>query len=90
MSLRTFLIASVSALFGLCVAFMLVGSTAAQLPLAQAAPALVGRYQMAPWFGNTGTQELFVIDTATGECWQRTSGNPTWQSLLLPILPKTK
>lgn len=90
MNLRMFLVATVSALFGLCLAFMLVSSTAAQAPVVQAAPAVVGRYQMAPWFGDAGTQQLFVIDTTTGECWQKTTGNPTWQSLMLPILPKTK
>ena len=90
MNLRTLLIAGVSVLFGLCASFMLVGSTAAQAPVAQGAQVVVGRYQMAPWFGPSGKEELFVLDTAMGECWQKTSRNSTWQSLMLPISPITK
>ncbi len=90
MNLRTFLIAGVSALLGLCASFVLVGSTAAQAPVAQNAQVVVGRYQMAPWFGPSGKEELFALDTATGECWQKTSRNPTWQPLMLPIVSQTK
>ena len=125
MKLRTFLIAGVSALFGLCLALLIVSSTSAQIqqradgldevpqdlvpkskalertdlfndkevdqgptagqaPAAQPSPAKTGRFQMAPWFVD-GKSELFMIDTTTGACWHKTSGNSVWQPCAPPI-----
>jgi hypothetical protein len=78
MNLRTFLIAGVSALFGLCLAGVIVGYTSAQFQSGdliddtkpvegQAAMPMpgVGRYQAV-----SHGDYLWLIDTATGEGWR--------------------
>jgi len=86
MNPRAFLLAGVSALFGLCLAFMFIGSTAAQAPVAKANTPTIGRYQMTAWFGaTTAAAQLYMIDTTTGECWEKTGSNAVWQPALPPI-----
>jgi hypothetical protein len=94
MNLRTFLAIGVSALFGLCLAAMFVGSTAAQRPQSgrdrtdlindvwaerPVAPAVIGRYQ-----GTADSGSLFLFDTTTGACWQALPGEK-WKKSVAPI-----
>jgi hypothetical protein len=84
MNLRTVLIASISALFGMCLALMVVSSTAAQI--------LPGRHEngigpLAPHWGRyqiaLSNNNVFLTDSATGECW--TPANGHWQRVAPPI-----
>jgi hypothetical protein len=90
MTLRSLLIGSVSAMFGLCLALAIVQSTAGQGPLIKSDPEriatpaelaslpIVGRYQITA----TGPF-LFMVDTMTGECWKAV-GNCPWQFGIAP------
>jgi hypothetical protein len=90
MNLRTLLTGSVSAMLGLCLALAIVRSTAAQVPPNKpeleriATPAevaslpIVGRFQIA-----AAGPFLFMVDTASGECW-KSIGNGPWQFVVAP------
>jgi hypothetical protein len=88
MKLRTFLIAGVSALFGLCLALVVINSVSAQAAVAPAAVergvVIVGRYkvEMVPAIGT------IMYDTTTGDCW-RLHDDP-WEWLGNPRNPAAK
>ena len=66
MSARQVLSIAAAILAGCLIGGSLLGQrTAAQAPAAQP----VGRYQL--YFGGGGAGSMYVIDTATGQVWQR-------------------
>jgi hypothetical protein len=77
MKLRTFLIAGVSALFGLGLALVGAGATHPTKEKDRqntwTTPQVIGRYQMAPVSG----VHIHVCDTTTGEIWTNNDGNWT-------------
>ena len=76
MKLRTFLIAGVSALFGLGLALVGLGATQPATDSDRhntwTTPQMIGRYQMVPVTG----VHIHVCDTTTGEIWTNNDG--TW------------
>lgn len=74
MKLRTFLVAAVSALFGLGLSLMVVGATKPEAPQGGqntwTTPQMIGRYQMVPVSG----VHIHVCDTTTGEIWTNNEG----------------
>jgi len=73
MSARQVLSIAAAILAGCLIGGSLLGQrTAAQAPAAQP----VGRYQL--YFGGGGAGSMYVIDTATGQVWQRYFQDEKW------------
>jgi len=85
MDLRKFALAVISLSLGLVLVLAIVDRSSAQTPAAATNMPTVGRYQMAPWMSPTAPSNLYMIDTATGECWEKSSKNAVWMKFAPPI-----